>query len=132
MSQRSSVDPQPVAREWDRRAGTTYQPMPRVELLDAYEMNVVAGGCGGVGAGVYESLEVDRSAYPEVLEFGLNVHLPRKFSGMSLLWHPHDAATQQIGPQSFYVKLTALQGHEDRAEVWDQSSKSYDQAPTAN
>lgn len=126
-------------REFDARSGDPgMKPLPTIRLLDAYQLTYRVGTGLIVGAGVWENLGVQSSAYPELLGFGLNVIFPAKFSGIMINWQPPGAAldtaadaTASASPAAFGVRFYAFLGDQDRAEGQNQHHGSFDTAPTA-
>lgn len=114
------------AFEIDTRTGKSYQPMPTVRLLDAYQFHLLRGSSLGLAAGVWEELTETRLSYPNLLAFGLTAQLPAKFSGGRLRWQPHGEEARDFG-----VDLYVFQGDEDRTEVVDRGDTSLDEAPLA-
>ena len=107
------------AREVDRRAGDVYAPAPTVKPLDAYSISMKNIENFEVEAGLFEELTPRRVSYYEVLEFGLNVAFPRKFSGARISWFwSGDAQKPGVQPvgSGVQLQLVALHGNDDRAD----------------
>lgn len=107
-------------RDFDRRAGDVYAPRPSVELLDAWQVSWRAGAALEMGLGVWEELAPIVAAYPQVLEFGLGVDLPAKFSAVRAQWTPR---------KDFTGSVWILEGRDDRVNRFDTSKDTFDTAP---
>lgn len=124
-----------VFRDIDLRAGDTYRANPVVELLDTYELALIPSQNFKLRLGVLEDLEADDSRTLGLLEFGLNVRLPKKLSVLSIAWANQDLrATPNLRPirsENYAFELFALQGRDDRSEGIGSSQESYDTGPVA-
>jgi len=121
-------------REIDHRAGDVYSPAPSVKLLDAYAISLSAFESFAVEIGVFETLIPRRSAYQEVLDFGLSVSLPRKFSGAKMDWRwSADAPVPGVetSGNAFQLLVVGLHGPDDRGDAFKVGEKTYDEAPAS-
>src|SRR5690606_15190838 len=76
-----------VSRETDTRAGKVYREASDIRLLDAYQLTIRPGSGMSLGVGVWEHLSIPAVAYHQILQPGLEVVLPEKFSGLRLRWN---------------------------------------------
>lgn len=121
-----------VTREVDTRAGEVYRRKPSLRLLDSYQLVLRPGTRLIASAGVYEQIMAIGTAYNSVLEFGLNVQLPAKFSGALLRWSDQAEGPQPVAiNQHFSVAAHMLQGHDDRAEAMGRPRGRFDTGPVA-
>lgn len=135
LTRRSDLDNPPAVRESDTRAGTGFQQKPRISLLDAYEIGMRRGKSLTFGAGVYEELAHRILAYPEVLEFGMNVMFPAKVSAVRM---SSDLAGPESISEGLWKKGSQLQsdlylyqGDEERGEIDGENANTYDRGPSS-
>jgi len=123
-----------VVREFDGRAGETYRLAPSLNLLDAYQLHLVAGQSMRLSFGVFESIIDERQSFRTPLEFGLKVQLPEKLSAVSLRWGEGDLSlptAQRPRPGKWKFELWGWQAHEDRLEAFEPTVTNLDRAPSA-
>lgn len=121
-----------VRREIDRRIGDVYRPAASVKLLDAYAVGLRPGGLQSsleMSVGVFDGVAARRAAYSEVLEFGLNVVFPRKFSGAKMDWFSSPNTGESA--ERWHFQVTALHGDDDRADNVQKSSRTLDEGSAA-
>lgn len=121
--------------ELDTRAGDVYRSMPEIRLLDAYQLTMRPGTGMSVGVGVWEQIAVPSLAYPQILQPGLDVFLPVKFSGLRLRWNkyqPYDPASQSQRLRGIVSDFFVIQGDRDRVESRVYNKDTDDDAPGAS
>jgi hypothetical protein len=120
--------------EFDSRTGQTFRQPSSLRFLDAYTLSVDAGDSFNFEVGVHESMSPVFMAYEPILEFGLNVRMVRKYSGMKILWKiDHDgfpkSQPEDLLGKRFYLHL--FQASDDRNESYEQTNSTFDTAPTS-
>lgn len=128
LTRRSDLDSPPATREFDTRAGNDLAQKPRLSLLDTYGLYLKRGASFGLSMGVFSELIKRRISYPEVLEFGLTVPFPAKFSAAKVSLDKPLSTDARSGPTSrVFAEAVVYQGDEDRAEFLDtEANRSYD------
>ena len=107
----------------DSRAGNFYRKKARIELLDHYRLGYNLGNNAEVSLGVFEQLAPAILAYNAILDFGLRVVLPEKYSGVELFWKQDKHENTQ---SSFDYQFIVYQGREDRSELMESRDKTHD------
>jgi hypothetical protein len=124
-----------IPRETDTRAGDTYHSVPDIRLLDAYQITVRPGTGMSMSIGVWETLSLPSLAYEQILQPGLDVMLPAKFSGLRLRWNkfqPLDPANIEKRQKGIVSDFYIIQGDRDRVEKNYGSKAADDHAPGAH
>lgn len=123
-----------VRYETDTRAGDVYRAPSEVRLLDAYQIVVRPGTGMSLGFGVWAEASKPALAYQQILQPGLDVILPSKFSGMRLRWNrfqPLDPANYATRQRGIVADLFVIQGDGDRVESNVRNQNTDDDAPGA-
>lgn len=123
-----------IPREIDTRAGDVYRKLPDVRILDAYQLTIRPGTGMSLGVGVWEQLSVPAQAYDQILQPGLDVLFPAKFSGLRLRWNryePVDPANVEKRLRGLITDFYVIQGDRDRVESNIGKSDTDDHAPGA-
>jgi hypothetical protein len=122
------------SKEYDTRIGSTYRSSEGVNFLDEYQIIFHSGKRFDVEVGVFDKLVPDPVAFDQIMEFGLNVRLPRKFSGLkfvgSFLNQSENLAMVEM-QTGLQTTLTVFQGDNDRAELFASDNDRQDRAPHA-
>ncbi len=122
-------------RETDTRAGDVYRSAPDIRLLDAYQISIRPGTGMSMSVGVWEMLSIPALAYEQILQPGLDVLMPAKFSALRLRWtklQPVDPANVEKRQKGFVSDFYIVQGDRDRVEKNSGSRSADDHAPGAN
>lgn len=118
---------------FDSRAGSTYRESEKIKLLDTYQLVLNVKDSFRAEVGVFDSFNASYVAFDPLLEFGLNVRFPRKFSGLKLIGNfkniaPNEAQPVETGLQT---ELVVFQGDGDRVEESGALEQHFDEAPMA-
>ena len=126
---------EPIARDFDSRAGSTYRATPRIVLLDEYRLTFEQQSSYSLGIGVFNQIAPFRASYPQILAFGLEAKLPEKSLAIRLTWKslgPHQSVPNDNAASGRSFDLYVMEGREDRGELLSRSTRSNDSAPSAS
>lgn len=116
----------------DTRTGSTYFQQSKVKFVDEYYISFEYDLNLDLSFGVFEKLSPRYAAFTPLLDFGLEVRFPERFSAARIGWQQ----TKGLGsePQDerqdrgLFADIFILQGNEDRAEVESSDESTQDTA----
>ena len=120
-------------REFDARSGPVYRDRPKIQLLDAYYFTAMVGSLD-LSVGVFEEIASRQWAFEPLLEFGLEAQLPQRFAAVRGGWQQYKRPPEtpdSVPPSGYGIEVFVLTGDQDRAEVREESSETFDKTPTA-
>lgn len=118
-------------KTYDSRAGQVYQKRPTKTLLESYHIAISPGRNCQLKSGVIRELKQPARAYPDLLEFGLQIHLPENFFAASMAWVSDlfNPVNTQKSESIYHLELTLFHGNNDRVESFLQSQEQSDTGP---
>ena len=123
-----------IVREQDSRSGTSYVQSPRLKLLDLYELTLFKADSFSAKYGVRNYAYSPFEAYQGVLDFGLEVWFPRKFSSLGFQWSTRNQDIENLEQgvrDQFIFELFSLEPTDDRYEKVSSNAETADSSLVA-
>ena len=123
-----------IVREQDSRSGTSYVQSPRLKLLDLYELTLFKADSFSAKYGVRNYAYLPFEAYQGVLDFGLEVWFPRKFSSLGFQWSTRNQDIENLEQgvrDQFIFELFSLEPTDDRYEKVSSNAETADSSLVA-
>jgi hypothetical protein len=122
------------AREIDTRAGDSYRSRPTISLLDLYALHINTSDNFTVSLGVFDRLEPSRATFRSLLDFGLDVQMPRKFSALKFRLDVSPLPIQGLNSAQtprYVITGFVFEGRDDRNERLAPQHQPTDFGPSA-